>query len=466
MKNSFDLFRIKLIKAFAFSRVFRPFLLLFSLASFVLLILSGFIGSPVGNNNAAIVMVWILWFALLMLILIPFGGRTWCMVCPIPILGEFAQRKAIVRKRNSFLNLGFGWSKSLDNIWLQNFAFIGVAVFSPLILTVPKVTALALLIFISLALILDLSFKKAREGKIFCRYLCPIGGFIALYSMLGAFEVRPRDREICKKCTFKTCVKGNERGYACPWLISPFALERNAYCGVCLECIKSCAYANMTLNLRVPGEDLVKEKRGDEAAKSFIMLGSVIAYSTAYFGWFNELKDIINFSTAMFNFYRFGLFAAFLLGTIAAIPLIMSGFAFLSKKLAKAETSIKDLLIEYSYATIPLSFAAWAAFIIGMLMINGSYIISNLSDPFGFGWNLLGTASYGWRTYYSYAMPYIQGLIILAGSLFSVSTLWKISNEEKENTEEKQKQQKIREALPIAVFISLVTLTLVFIFVS
>jgi len=460
---SFDLLKIKAIKALAFSRVFRPFLLLFSLASFVLLILAGFIGSPVGNNNAAIVMVWILWFALLMLVLIPFGGRMWCMVCPIPVLGEFAQRKAIVRKRNSFLNLGLSWSKSLDNIWLQNFAFISVAVFSPLILTVPKVTALALLIFISLALILDLSFRRAREGKIFCRYLCPIGGFIALYSMLGALEVRPKDREICKKCTLKTCVKGNERGYACPWLISPFALERNAYCGICLECIKSCAYANMTLNLRVPGEDLVKEKRGDEAAKSFIMLGSVIAYSTAYFGWFNELKDIINFSAAAFS-YRLVLFAAFLLGTIAAIPLIMFGFAFLSNKLANAEASVKDLLIKYSYATIPLSFSAWLAFIIGMLMINGSYIISNLSDPFGFGWNLLGTANYGWRTYYSIAMPYIQGLIILAGSLFSVSALWKISSSE--STEEKQKQQKIREALPMALFISLVTLGLVFIFVS
>ena len=72
-------------------------LLMFS--GLILVILAGLMGSPVGNRNFAIVMVWIAWWGALMLIAVPFFGRLWCSVCPLPLPGEWLQRGAILGPR-------------------------------------------------------------------------------------------------------------------------------------------------------------------------------------------------------------------------------------------------------------------------------------------------------------------------------------------------------------------------------
>ncbi|GBE18541.1 4Fe-4S binding domain protein [archaeon BMS3Abin16] len=456
-----DLLEIKLVKRLANSRTFRPLLLLISLAAFVVLILSGLIGTPVGNKNASIVLVWILWFAALMIILIPLGGRIWCLACPIPSLSEWISRGAIVTKSDRIANLGLKWPKRLDNIWMQNFAFLGVAIFSPLILTRPRATAYALLLFMFLALIVDMSFKKSRAGRMFCRYLCPIGGFIGIYSSLGALEVRSKDKAVCRKCSLKTCMKGNERGYGCPWQVYPGGLEKNAYCGLCLECIKSCAYQNMTVQTRMPGKDLLNKPRLDEAFKGFIMLGSAGVYSAAYFGWWNGLKNIINFSDDIFfasaiRWGRVGAFAALLIGvTLVALPAVHMGFAWLTKTLSKDdEQSLRKIFTEYAYFAVPLGFMAWIGFVAGMLMINGSYIISTVSDPFGFGWNLFGTAGYSWTPYFSGLVPYVQFASILAGGVMASIVTYGVSKKH-------FKDRAFLTSLPVALEIAVLSALMV-----
>jgi hypothetical protein len=396
-----------------------------------------------------------------MIILIPLGGRIWCLACPIPSLSEWISRGAIVTKSDGIRTLGLKWPQRLDNIWMQNFAFLGVAIFSPLILTRPKATAYALLLFIFLALILDLSFKKSRAGRIFCRYLCPIGGFVGIYSSLGALEVRSKDRAVCRKCSLKTCMKGNEKGYGCPWLIYPGGLEKNAYCGICLECIKSCAYQNMTVQARRPGKDLLVKTRLDEAFKGFIMLGSAGVYSAAYYGWWTGLKEIINFSDDIFlaaaiRWDRVAVFAALLMGiTLIALPAVHMGFAWLTKKLSNDdELPFRNIFIEYAYFAVPLGFMAWIGFVVGMLMINGSYIISTLSDPFGFGWNIFGTAGYPWTPYFTGLVPYVQLASILTGGVMASIVIYSISKKH-------YKGRAFTSSLPVTLEIAILTAIMV-----
>jgi len=429
-----DLLESGLIKRLAYSRTFRPILLLVSLSAFVVLITAGLFGTPLGNRNAVIVLIWILWFSALMVFLIPLGGRIWCLMCPMPAFSEWISRGTIVSKSDRIRNLGYRWPKKLDNIWLQNAAFLGGAIFSPLLLTRPKATAYAILLFVLLAIVLDLSFKKSRPGRMFCRYLCPVGGFVGIYSSLGALEVRSRDKSICKTCHLKTCMKGNERGYGCPWQIYPGGLEKNAYCGLCLECIKSCAYQNMTIRTRLPGKDLLNQPRLDEAFKGFIMLGSAGVYSAAYFGWWNGLKDLINFSDDIFlaSSIRWGnvaLFALILVSvTLVLIPLLHLGFAWITKTISKDdEQSLRNIFIEYAYFAVPLGFMIWIGFLAGMLMINGSYILSSLSDPLGYGWNLFGTAGYSWTPYFSGLVPYVQLASLLAGGVMASAVIYSVS---------------------------------------
>jgi hypothetical protein len=449
------------IHRLARSRLFRPVLLLFSLAFFELVLLAGFYGSPVGNRNAAVILVWVLWFFILTVLLIPLGARVWCMLCPIPVPAEWLSRLSMVRKSERVVNLGLRWPRSLDNLWLQNFSFLAVAALSPLILTRPSATAAVLLLFVFAALVLDLSFKNRRAGKIFCRYACPIGGFVGVYSNLSFLSIRPRDRRICKRCKPKTCIRGNEEGYACPWLIYPGGMEKNSHCGFCLECIKSCAYGNMVIKGKGFTEGLLKNRRLDEAFKGFVLLGSVLVYSAFYFGWWGELKEVINLSESIFlsadlNWLNLLLFGS-ALGAVSLflLPWMQALSAYLAKRAASSGASLEELFIGYSYSLIPLGFAAWAGFVVSMLMGNGSYVISVVSDPLGWGWNLFGTSDYAWRPYLPELTPYVLLAIFLAGSVLAMQIGWRISHEY-------FKERALKAALPQAFFIGLLTFVLVY----
>jgi ABC-type antimicrobial peptide transport system permease subunit len=119
-------------------------LMALTLGGFVFAILAGLAGTPVGSHNFGIVFVWIAWWALLMLLIVPLAGRAWCSVCPIPLPGEWLQRGAILKPGGRGLGLSLRWPNRLRNIWMQNAAFTLVALFSAVVLTQPQVTAVAL----------------------------------------------------------------------------------------------------------------------------------------------------------------------------------------------------------------------------------------------------------------------------------------------------------------------------------
>jgi ferredoxin len=252
------------LKGILKSRVFQPMLMLGTLLIFVLVILTGLFGTTAGSRSFAIIFVWIVWWAFLILMMVPFFGRLWCTVCPIPALGEWMQRGSIINKKSGDLHtLNWRWSGRLKNMWLQNFGFLGIALFSAVILTRPHITAWVPLSFILISVILSALYKN----RMFCRYVCPVGGFIGPYSMLAPLELRVRDPNICLDHKTKDCITGNESGYGCPWEVYPGNLTRNVYCGTCMECLKTCPQNNIVLNLRVPGNDLLvaKERRLDES---------------------------------------------------------------------------------------------------------------------------------------------------------------------------------------------------------
>ena len=205
------------------------------LAFFVLAILSGLFGTPAGNRNFGIVFVWIVWWGLLIVVMIPVAGRLWCGVCPIPAPGEWLQRRSLVApgKGGKLYTLGRKWPARFRNIWLQNLGFLGVALFSTVILTTPPVTALVLLGFVVVALATSTLFER----RTFCRYLCPVGGFIGLYSQVAPLELRVKDSQVCAGHREKTCYTGSDDGYGCPWLVFPGKLTSNSYCGLCTECL-------------------------------------------------------------------------------------------------------------------------------------------------------------------------------------------------------------------------------------
>ncbi len=412
-------------KAFK-ARSFQFIVILPNLVFFYLFILSAFWGSPVGNRNIAIIFVWILWWTLLKAVMLPFGGRVWCMMCPLPAPGEWLSRMRITtvryfkepfkRLHHRFLGLNRDWPRRLNNIWLQNILFLVLISFGIILITRPVATAVLFLIILAATLVLSLIFR----GRSFCRFVCPVGGFLGTYSMAACSELRAIDPEVCKKHKEKECLLGGERGWACPWGQYPGKMTRNNYCGLCTECVKSCPKDNIGLFIRPFGSDL--GLRGmDEVFNVLIMVAVAFVFSVTMLGPWNVIKQAANV-TETHHLLPFLIYV----GAVLALTLVVFPGLFMTavkagQKLAGKPLPWREMAKPLAYVFIPVGIFTWIAFSLPQVMINYSYILAVLSDPLGLGWNLLGTASVPYRPFWPESIPYIQGTLLLAGLYFGLS---------------------------------------------
>jgi len=444
-----NIVRYPLIKAALKNRWPQFTIMLVALTGFLLAILSGLFGTPVGSRNFGIVFVWIAWWAILMLVAVPFLGRGWCSICPIPVPGEWLQRGAMLGPHGKSKGLGKHWPNRLRNIWLQNGSFLLVALFSTVILTQPKVTAIILAAFLFVAVGASLVFER----RAFCRYLCPVGGFIGLYSQLAPVEVRVLDTGVCKTHTEKTCYTGSTDGYGCPWDVFPPGMVKNTYCGTCMECLRTCPHDNIAINVRSFGTDLLvdRNRKLDEAYKAFIMLGAAAVYSTVLLGPWGVLK-LAAYSVGTLPWLAYA--TSFLTLILLVIPGIFWQTVWFGKKLSGSVQPIKKLFIAQSYTLVPLGLAAWIAFSLSFVFANFSYVLVALSDPFGWGWNLLGTAGISWTPWLTGITPFLQMGVLLGGFIWAATTSRKIAAEKMDNS------QAVKLSAPVIVFCLIFTLTL------
>jgi len=406
------------MRSFQFLLVFPAFVI------FYFFILAGLAGSPVGNRNIIIVFVWILWWFLLIALMVPFFGRLWCVMCPIPFFGEWFQRMALIKvrggrtggTRNTMSGLNKRWPRSLSNIWIQNIGFLLLGMFFIILATRPFVSAAVL----GGMLILSTGLAMVYQRRVFCSYLCPVSGFLGMYSTASAIELRPVDPDVCINCREKSCTSGSDQGWACPWFLYMGELDRNNFCGLCMECVKSCANENIGLFTRPFFSD-VQMKGYDEVWKSFIMLTLALVYNVVLFGPWGNVKDWANVSQVG-DWRGFLLYALSIAAIcLAVVPAVWGLVTYLSKKLGRAaDIGWKTLFVRYSYVLVPLGLFAWIALSVPLVMVNGSYVLAIISDPLGRGWNLFGTSGVPWTPIYPEYAVYVQILLMLAGLGFSL----------------------------------------------
>lgn len=418
-----ELTRIPFIKNALKSRYPQLAVFIVMLIGYIFAILAGLIGTPVGSHNFSIVFVWIAWWAILILVAVPFFGRGWCAVCPIPLPGEWLQRGAVLSppdKRPKWLNLRV--PKMFRNIWLQNISFLLLALFSSVLLTSPNITGVVLAAMLFAAIGLSVVFER----RAFCRYLCPVGGFIGLYSQTAPIELRIKDKQVCVTCEGKPCYNGSPAGYGCPWDVFPGGLTRNTYCGLCMECIRTCPHDNIAVNLRPFSADLAKPStRMDEAFKAFIMLGSAIIYAGVLLGPWGAIKDAA---------YNVGSGAWFIYAIIflAIIFVILPGIfrLMIIPSPSGRGAGVRDFA-SLSTALIPLGLMFWVAFSLSFVLTNASYIIAAISDPLGLGWDLFGTADAAWQPMLTSILAPAQTLALVGGLIWSARTAQKAAGEVK-----------------------------------
>jgi len=299
---------------------------------------------------------------------------------------------------------------------LQNILVLALISLAIIWLTRPLATAFLFLGILLLTFVLALIYRR----RIFCLYLCPVGGFLGPYSMAAMTEVRAKDPEICKQHKEKCCYTGGPGGWACPWDQYVGKMDRNNYCGLCTECIKSCPKDNVGIFIRPFGSD--RSLKGyDEVFNVIIMLVVAIAFSITMLGPWGFIKEAANVTETR-QMGPFLLYLATIWGSaLLVFPGLFALTAKLANQLAGRQISTKLMILRLAYILVPIGIFSWIAFSLPPVMVNYNYILSVLSDPLGLGWDIFGTASYPFKPFLAEWIPMILGIILLSGLYFGLS---------------------------------------------
>ena len=406
-----DLLDVYFFNNLVSNRLFKPVVNLVFFAVLMIILYYGLASKPdlrfQGGIPFATTMIWDLWHPILAFTII-FFGRLWCFACPIGAVGDWTQSVFSLKKK---------YPEKYRNLWIAVILFLVIFAAERhffMFTRNPPNTALLLIFFTVLAVVMGAIFEK----RAFCRYICPIGLVLGVFSMLSIIELRCKSKKTCQDHDIKECIIGTEAGKACPVGEFPQTMERNNQCIMCMECVKSCSKDNIRISPRLPGADIIRSRKThmDEA---YLVHGIIIIFLFVMGMERFEFRNIIiNFvrSTAPFdyianytffvNYYR-NMWAIII---FTSITLGAAGLMYLSTKVfSKGNT--KQKFIDLTYAFIPLALSVYLAentfrFLKGILLI-----ISNTGKIFGKVWEF----AINFET-----INHIQILLLIAGFIFTV----------------------------------------------
>jgi ferredoxin len=410
--EKFDLLDVYFFRNQIKNRFFRPLVNIIFFIALLVIIYFGLSSEPDlrfhGGIPFATTMIWDVWHPLLVFTLILLG-RLWCFACPIGAVGDWTQSVFSLKKK---------YPEKYRNLWIAVilFLFIFAAERHLFMFTRnPPNTALLLLFFTGLAVVMGAVFEK----RSFCRYICPIGLVLGVFSMLSSIELRCKSRKTCADHDIKECVIGNEAGKACPVGEFPQTMERNNYCIMCMECVKSCSKENIRISPRLPGADLVKSTRThlDEA---YLIHGIIVIFLFVIGMERLQFRNvIINFvrSTAPFNIDIFRDFFVnywrnmWAIIIFATITLGAAGLMYLSTRASFSGKSTKQKFIELSYAFIPLSLSVYLAENTYRLLKGLFFMAGKVGEFFGNVWEFAVDPE---------TINELQIILLAAGFIFTV----------------------------------------------
>jgi polyferredoxin len=369
---------IRLVKGLFLWKYIQPaFQVPLSILLFILIILTLTDIQDAGRNVSAI-LIWTIWWAGIIFTFV-LVGRLGCFMCPV---GAFAEWTARIFKPHRLFPL------KLRNVWLANGMFIMLTWFDIQLGVVrhPVVTGSLLLGIIVIALVVSMLYAR----RSFCRYLCPIGGIIGIYSMFSAVELRSKDPEVCRGHKRKDCYLGNEMGYGCPMFEMIPTMDSNNACTFCGECIKSCPKNNIVLRVRPFFKDVwtTKKRTLDEAALAVVLVGiSIFVTGDMLEPWAGWIEAAMTWVPAQ----QLGIQYEFTVEIIAKsvlyfsislllIPGFMLFTAAISNRMVGSENhnGLKQTFITFGYMFIPIGLSMHLAHNTGHLLNESGKIVPAL----------------------------------------------------------------------------------------
>jgi hypothetical protein len=230
----------------------------------------------------------------------------------------------------------------------------------------PWWTAWLALIYFASALAIDGFFR----GATFCKYICPIGQFNFVQSLVSPLEVKVLDPKVCTECRTKDCIRGRDGIPGCELNLFQPRKAGNMDCTFCLDCIHACPHHNIGILAEPPAKELWYEhvrsgvgrfgKRPDLAALTLVLVFGAYANAAGMIApvleWQEQVASLLPQPSrilATILFYLFGL---------VVLPALMVGLpAVLSRWLGHLKESRLEVAARFAYCLVPLGFAMWLA---------------------------------------------------------------------------------------------------------
>ena len=240
----FDLLRVRLVGRVLGWRPLRTILQCALAALAAVVIWDGLRGPQAAPLNLAGVLPWIHWRGFLIIGLLV-AGNVFCFACP------FTLPRALARR---LLPPGRDWPRALRSKWL---AVLLAALFfwayeSFALWDRPWWTAWIAIAYFVAAMVVDAVFR----GAAFCKYVCPIGQFNFVQSLVSPLSVEVREPATCASCHTRECLAGGGGIPGCQLELLQPRKVGNMDCTFCLDCVHACPHDNVGLIAGLPGRDL------------------------------------------------------------------------------------------------------------------------------------------------------------------------------------------------------------------
>ena len=316
----------------------------------VVIIVDGFTGSQVTPLNSAGVLPWIHWRALSIIALLTVGNL-FCAACPFVLVRDIGRRVLPAKLR---------WPRALRNKWLPIgllllyfWAYEALGLWNS-----PWSTSCIIVGYFAAALIVD----GLCRGASFCKYVCPIGQFHFVTSLVSPREVKIREAGVCGSCRTFDCIRGNAKTRGCELDLFQPKKESSLDCTFCLDCIKACPHDNVSILPVLPAETLLDNtyrssigrlaKRTDYAALVLLIVFGAFVNAAGMIGPVMMMEHRWH---ARFGPHGMSLaIAAFTILGAVVLPLALVGICAIF-------TRSFDVTRRFVFTLVPIGVGMWAA---------------------------------------------------------------------------------------------------------
>ena len=426
-RKSWDLLSVPIIGAALGSPRFRRVVQSAMFALALLVIADGLFGHQMSSMNLAGVLPWTHWRGLVVISLLA-AGNFFCMACPFTLARDGGRRWLPARWR---------WPKRLRSKWLA-VGLLAVYLWAYEAFSLwdsPWWTAWIAIGYFVASFLIDGLFR----GASFCKYVCPIGQFNFVQSLVSPLEVKVRDLDICRTCTSYDCIRGNDAQRGCELALFQPKKSGNLDCTFCLDCVHACPHQNVGIIATTPGSQLTHNRYRSALGRLSQRTDVAVLVLLLVFGAFVNAAGMIGPVAVLERTLqqRLGLesplpviSALFVLALLIVPFLLVTLCGVAWRALSGSALRWRELINSFALTLAPLGFSMWVAHL-AYHFLTGAAVVIPVSQRVA---SDLGSSLLGRPNWAGAAMllpldwlPSLQILLLDGGLLLTLYVGWRVA---------------------------------------